>query len=120
MSRSRRVVIDTSTLVSAALCTSSIPDQALSRAVESFDVCSSIETLAELERVLSRGKFERYRSRESLSAFVAKLQRRFQFFAISPDDLSAVDPPCRDPKDNQFLALTLVAGADVLISSDED
>jgi predicted nucleic acid-binding protein len=32
----------------------------------------------------------------------------------------AVDPPCRDPRDNQFLALALAAEADIVVSSDED
>jgi predicted nucleic acid-binding protein len=29
-------------------------------------------------------------------------------------------PSCRDPKDNQFLALVLACDADVLVSSDAD
>ncbi len=40
--------------------------------------------------------------------------------AVKNDDLEAVDPPCRDSKDNQFLALALVSEADILVSSDED
>ena len=31
-----------------------------------------------------------------------------------------LQPSCRDPKDNKFLALTQVCGAHVLISSDDD
>jgi putative PIN family toxin of toxin-antitoxin system len=120
MSRNRRVVVDTSTLVSAALFTGSIPDQALSKALESFDLCLSVATLAELEQVLDRGKFDRYRVRESRHAFVALIRRRMRLFAVDLADLSAVDPPCRDPKDNQFLALAQVAEADALVSSDED
>jgi putative PIN family toxin of toxin-antitoxin system len=120
MSRSRRVVLDTSVLVSAALFTGSLPDQALSKALESFDLCASVETLAELELVLDRGKFDRYRNRESRYAFVTTIRRRSLLFAVDLADLSAVDPPCRDPKDNQFLALALVAEADVLVSSDAD
>ena len=120
MSRNRRVVVDTSTLVSAALFTGSIPDQALSKALESFDLCLSIATLGELEQVLDRGKFDRYRVRESRRAFVALIRRRMRLFAVDLADLSAVDPSCRDPKDNQFLALAQVAEADVLVSSDVD
>jgi putative PIN family toxin of toxin-antitoxin system len=120
MSHSRRVVLDTSTLVSAALYTGSIPDQALSKALEFFDLCASVETLVELELVLDRGKFDRYRGREPRSAFVATIRRRSNLFAVGVADLSAVDPPCRDPKDDQFLALALVAEADAIVSSDHD
>ena len=52
MSRIRRVVLDTSTLVSAALRIGSVPHQALMQALASCDVCASAETLAELEQVL--------------------------------------------------------------------
>jgi putative PIN family toxin of toxin-antitoxin system len=120
MSRSRRVVMDTGTLVSAAIYTGSVPDQALSKAMELFDLCASVETLAELEQVLDRGKFDRYRGQESRRAFVTTIRWRSHLFAVGVAVLSAVDPPCRDPKDNQFLALALVAEADVLVSSDDD
>ena len=59
MSRIRRVVLDTSTLVSAALRIGSVPHQALMQALASCDVCASAETLAELEQVLEREKFDR-------------------------------------------------------------
>ncbi len=35
-------------------------------------------------------------------------------------DTLAVSPLCRDPKDNQFLALAQVAEADAIVTSDED
>ena len=120
MSRNRRVVLDTSTLVSAALFTGSLPDQALSKALESFDLCVSIETLAELEQVLDREKFDRYRELELRRAFVKTIRRRSLLFAVDRDCLSAIDPPCRDAKDHQFLALVMAAEADLLVSSDED
>lgn len=97
MSRNRRVVVDTSTLVSAALFTGSIPDQALSKALESFDLCLSVATLAELKQVLDRGKFDRYRTRESRRAFVATIRRHSLMFVVDLSDLSVVDPPCHDP-----------------------
>ena len=120
MSPVRRVILDTSTLVSAALRMGSVPDQALSKALRNFDVCVSVETLDELARVLDRKKFDRYRDRESRRAFVALIQRNAHLFAVQDEDALAVQPPCRDPKDNQFLALVLAAEADVLVSSDED
>jgi putative PIN family toxin of toxin-antitoxin system len=83
-------------------------------------MCASIGTLAELEQVLGREKFDRYRDRESRMEFVATIRRRSLLFAVEPEDISAVEPPCRDSKDNEFLALARAAGVDVLVSSDED
>jgi hypothetical protein len=120
MSRCGRAIFDTSTLVSAALYTGSVPDQALSKALEYFDLCASVETLSELEQVLNPGKFDRYRDRDLRRAFVALIVQRAHLFAADIAALSTVDLPCRDSKDNIFLALALVAEADVLVSSDED
>jgi uncharacterized protein len=120
VSHIRRVILDTSTLVSAALRIGSVPHQALLKALASCDVCSSAETLAELEQVLDRDKFDRYLDRELRRSFVALMRRHLHLFAIQDADREAVEPPCRDPKDNQFLALALAAEADALVSSDED
>lgn len=117
---SQRVILDTSTLVSAALRIGSIPHQALLEALATCDVCASAETLSELERVLGRAKFDLYLDRAARSEFVVLIRRHVHLFAVLNTDLEAVDPPCRDPRDNQFLALALVAEADVLVSSDED
>lgn len=56
----RRVVFDTSTLISAALRPHSVPFQALHSAFRFCDVCASRQTLAELKAVLIRAKFRRY------------------------------------------------------------
>ena len=117
---SRRVVLDTSTLVSAALRTDSIPHQALLEAFRSWDVCTSEETLAELGRVLEREKFDRYLPRRRRLEFVALIRRRSPVFAVEEAHVQAVRPPCRDPLDDKFLALALSAEADVVISSDEE
>ncbi len=64
MSFARRVVLDTGVLVSAAIRPESVPALALEKAWLSFEVCASSETLAELETVLSRSKFDRYPRRQ--------------------------------------------------------
>jgi putative PIN family toxin of toxin-antitoxin system len=116
----RRIVFDTSTLVSAALRIGSIPHQALLEALVMYDLCASPETLAELDRVLAFRKFDRYLDRASRQEFVALLHRHVHLFAVRRADLEDVEPPCRDQKDNQFLALATVADASILVSSDED
>jgi putative PIN family toxin of toxin-antitoxin system len=116
----QRDVFDSSTLVGAALRVGSAPHRALLFAFDHFDLCASAETLAEIEEVLDRDKFDRYLDREKRQLFVANLRRRVHLYVVDTADLSAVDPPCRDPKDNPFLALALIAQADVLVSSDQD
>jgi putative PIN family toxin of toxin-antitoxin system len=115
-----RVIFDTSTLVSAAHRTGSVPDQALTKAMRTCDMCASAETLAELAQVLGCEKFNRYRDRQSRLSFVSLIHRTARLFSVQDADLAVVDPPCRDPRDNQFLALALVSEADILVSSDDD
>jgi putative PIN family toxin of toxin-antitoxin system len=83
-------------------------------------MCASEATLAELTRVLDRDKFDRYLDRNSRREFVEFHRRRVHLFAVADGDVASVDPPCRDSSDNMFLALSMVAQADVLISGDED
>lgn len=120
MSRIRRVILDTSTLVSAALRTGSVPDQVLLKALRACEVCASAETLDELAHVLERKKFDRYLDKESRRAFVSLMRRHAHLLAVQRAGLAAVDAPCRDPMDNKFLALAQVCEANALVSSDED
>lgn len=120
MSDSWRVVFDTSTLVGAALRVESQPHRALAHALQEGEVCVSSATLAELDQVLMRPKFDRYQPTETRREFAALLRRRAALFVVSETQLSSVNPACRDPKDNQFLALLQACAADVLVSSDAD
>jgi putative PIN family toxin of toxin-antitoxin system len=92
----------------------------LLKAFRFCDLCASTKTLAEIEEVIYRCKFDRYLNREERRDFMANLHRRASIFVVQNADAMAVDPPCRDSKDNQFLALARVAEANLLISSDED
>ena len=116
----RRVVLDTGMLVSAALRVGSVPNQVLFKAVGSCELCASVATLAELEQVLKRKKFDRYLDADTRLSFVVLIRRHVHLFAVEDADERTLDPPCRDPKDNKFLALALVCGADAVISSDND
>ena len=120
MSVLRRVVLDTSTLVGAALRVGSVPHQALVKALGTCEVCVSSATLDELEQVLKRDKFDRYLDAETRMAFVLLHRRHAHLFAVPHADELAVQPACRDPKDNKFLALAQVCEADAIISSDHD
>lgn len=115
-----RVVFDTSTLVSAALRVGSVPHQALMHALGIGEVCVCVSTLDELDEVLMRAKFERYQSREVRQEFADLLRLRATWFDVSAMQIATVNPACRDPKDNQFLALSKACSALALISSDAD
>jgi len=120
MNSFRRVVFDTSTLVGAALKPGSVLHQALMQALARCEVCASIQTWLELDRVMQRDRFDRYLARSERSDFVALLRSYLHFYLVTPEDESALQPPCRDAKDNKFLALAQVCRADILVSSDDD
>ena len=120
MSGFRRVVLDTSTLVSAALRVGSTPHQALALALCMGEVCVSESTLAELDAVLMRPKFDTYQPPDVRHAFVTMVRKHATLVLVSAADEAKATPVCRDPKDDQFLALALACGADVLVSSDAD
>jgi uncharacterized protein len=116
----RRIVFDTSTLVSAALRLDSVPHRAFAHALFAAEVCASLNTLAELERVLRRPKFDRYQRLDVRLEFAAVLRRHVSLFAVTDAEVFSVNPSWRDPKDNQFLALAAACDAEVLVSSDAD
>jgi hypothetical protein len=107
-------------LVGAALRIGTAPHQALLKALRFCDICASAETMAELEVVLNRSKFDRYLNREKRQTFVANLHRRLRLFVVQSSDTMEIQPPCHDPRDDQFLALALAAEADAIVSSDAD
>ena len=113
MSFVRRLVLDTGVLVSAALLPGSVPALAYEKALMNFEVCASAETLAELEEVLSRSKFDRYAPVAQRQAFVAGYRVYAEIIEVT-----ATVSDCPDPKDNIFLALAETAGAELILSSD--
>ena len=119
MSLLRRVVFYTSSLVSAALKHASVPREALLHALALADVCASAQTWLELEQVMRCDRFDAYLARQARLDFVAMLRQNMHFFAVTPADETALQPPCRDARDNKFLALVRVSQAHALVSSDK-
>ena len=113
MDFARRIVLDTGVLVSAAILPQSVPALAFEKALQRFEVCACPETLAELETVLLRDKFERYVSLAGRQAFIAGFRAQSVLMAVTQ-----VVTDCPDPKDNIFLALAETAQAELLVSSD--
>lgn len=116
----QRVIVDTSTLVSAALRVDSKPRQALKTALELFEFCVSEGTLSELETVLARPKFARYAPPKALQAFIDSIRAEGSMFSVSAADLEKIEPRCRDAEDHHILALAKVAEVDLIVSSDQD
>ena len=115
-----RVVFDTSTLAGAILRRNSTPRKALDFALNLCELCVSLESLAELETVLARPHFARYAPIEARIAFVDFVRRNSRIVSIEASSAFDMQPACRDPKDNLFLALAFAARADLLVSSDDD
>jgi putative PIN family toxin of toxin-antitoxin system len=113
MSFARRVVFDTGVLVSAAILPESTPALALEKAWLHFELCVSAATLAELETVLMRSKFDRYASAAIRQAFIAGICQYARSVTVEQEVND-----CPDPADNKFLALADAADAELVVSSD--
>lgn len=124
MSQRPRVVIDTSTLVSAVLRPGSVPRQAFLLAADRFDVCISLATLDELREVLHRSKFDRYSPLTERLAFLDLVAQQSLVWQVDSPSEVAANNACRDSKDVKFLALALALAlsceAAALVSSDDD
>lgn len=115
MTSNVRAVLDTNVSVSAVLQPRSTPRRAFDMVLEHGTSLISIGTLAELNEVLSRSRFNRYLTQEQRLEFLATLVRGSELV-----DVIAVVAVCRDPKDDKFLELALSGRATHVISGDND
>lgn len=111
----RRLIIDTNVLISAALWSPSIPSKVLKIALRHHTVLVSDATLTELERKLLDARFDRYAALEARWQFIDAIAMETVRIAVHTTITA-----CRDPKDNQFLALAVDGQADVVITGDND
>jgi len=116
----KRAVFDTSTLVGAILRPASVPRSAVMIALAQMQLFASASTLSELELVMGRPLFDRYLEPALRHDFVDLYRRHVRLFEVRPEDELRLAIPCRDPRDNKFLALALACSADLLVSSDDD
>lgn len=114
----RRVVVDPSVLVSAAITPRRTPPDLVVRAAAdgAYVLVISQMLVRELESVLGRSKLRRYLSPEDAVEFIERLCR-IAHMAQDPEVRAAV---VRDPQDDYLVALALASGAEVLVSSDRD
>ena len=91
--RSRlRIVVDTNALVSRLLLPSSVPGQAVRKAVDDSILLVSEATMNELADVLARHKFDRDISLEDRQQFLRLLGRVAEFVPITYPVASAAIP----------------------------
>jgi putative PIN family toxin of toxin-antitoxin system len=110
-----RVVIDTGVVVSALLLPGSVPRRAFDAAVGRGRLLVSEATVAELDAVLRRPKFDRYLSEDRRLEFLAALVRTAEVVIVAD-----VVTDCRDPDDNKFLELAVSGSASHIITGDAD
>ncbi|HEY6280726.1 MAG TPA: putative toxin-antitoxin system toxin component, PIN family [Burkholderiales bacterium] len=88
---------------------------AFDAALDRGKILISVPVLEELDRVLSREKFNRYVSAIDRNRFLVGLVREAEWVAIT--EAFSV---CRDSKDNMFLELAVSGHANTIISGDSD
>lgn len=111
-----RLVVDTNVFVSAIILPLSVPRRAVDQALDNGGVLLfSAATIAELEEVLRRPKFDRYVIREERQFFLSQLASTAEFVQIIQ-----LVRECRDPKDDKFLEVALNGRADVIVTGDAD
>ena|ERR1700761_3735274 len=116
MSRINRFVIDTNTLISAfLLSSSSVAAQAYYKIKGQGDIVISEAVFDEFSDVFVRPKFDKYLS---LANRLAVIQDFKDIMHLIPVTVS-IDA-CRDPKDNKFLELAIEADAVCIITGDKD
>ena len=109
------IVFDASTLVGAAIRADSVPERALLRAEEVDLIALSSAVDAEIAEVLRRPKFAQAIPATRRERFLRRLRQVAIWF-----EPAVKVAECRDPKDDKYLELALAAGAEIIVSSDDD
>jgi putative PIN family toxin of toxin-antitoxin system len=113
-----RAVIDTNVLLSGLLWHGQ-PHMLLEHVrAGTLAMVSSPALLAELADVIGRPKFDAILVRANTSRVQAMAEVRQLAEVVEPPPLPA--PVCRDPDDDEVLALALAAQVDLIISGDDD
>ena len=115
MTSGERIVVDTNALISRLLLPTSVPGQAVRKAVEEAQLLVSEATLEELADVLSRAKFDPYITIEERQEYLRRLGRIAEM-----EPIVHVIRACRDPEDDKFLELAVNGAADLMVTGDDD
>lgn len=113
-----RVVLDTNVVVSGLLW-GGTPERLIEAAGEgSLKLVASETLIAELARILERGKFSAKLGKKQLTA--AQIVARYRELAETVHAPSVEAPALRDPDDAAVLACALAARAQAIVSGDDD
>jgi len=93
----------------------SLPRESIDRVRSTGKILISSATLAELDDVLRRPRFDKYIQEEERLKFLAAFVRDAQLVQATANVTD-----CRDPRDNKFFELAVSGNADVIISGDKD
>lgn len=116
MTAKRVVVVDTNVVISALLSPTGEPRRFFETVLaRDLELLMSEAVYEELMTRLMRPKFDRYRDEDAWRLFLGEL---IELATWCPD--ASIEPICRDPDDDKFLALAVTGGADVIISGDDD
>jgi uncharacterized protein len=110
----KKVVLDTNTIISAAINPHSISGALVLYTLRHCDLYRSDATSHELDVVLNRPFMDRYFLKDALQTraeFVERYFKQAQQIAVTKTVTR-----CTDPKDNMFLELAQTVGADYLVS----
>ena len=111
----QRAVPDTSVVISSFLFPLSTPAQSIRKLEENAAILASEATLAELQEVLFRPKFDRWISAAAKERVMARFTNLVEIVSIT-ELVSA----CRDAKDDKFLSLAISGKADLILTGDTD
>jgi uncharacterized protein len=114
-----KVVFDTQIYLRALINPASICGRLAFEWDSYYTLCLTDKIEAEVLDVLNRPRLRQKFTQitDERVALIASRLRKAQWVTISDQD---VEPICRDPKDDIFLACAKVSGADYLISEDRD
>jgi uncharacterized protein len=112
---SKLFVFDTVILIRAALSKSSYAYACLEKADANGTLICSDETFEEFERKIMLPKFDKYALRIRRQYFLDSYWRRSLNIPVKTTIIA-----CRDPKDDKFLSLAVSAGAECIITLDDD
>jgi putative PIN family toxin of toxin-antitoxin system len=109
------VVIDANVLVSAAISPTGIPGAVVERCRRHFVIAHTAESFVEYRRILLAEKFDPLLSRRERARAIGAIRKSSQFFRIDSGP-----PISRDPKDDAYLHLAVVASAIAIVTGDRD
>ena len=114
----RRIVLGTNVLVSG-LINSAGPSARLVDAVRAgaIDLVVCPHLLRELAATLAKSRMARYVTLGDAAECVAAVST---WAVHHPDPTEVDESSCRDPRDAYLVALSMLAGADALVSGDKD